>query len=53
MTGSVADRGWGLLRFGLEDARDIRRSHPLVRVPIPAPLNHVPHSIRNPRPSGT
>lgn len=39
--------GWTSLQFRLEDANDLRSSHPVERVSVPAPLNHVPHSIRH------
>jgi hypothetical protein len=36
--------------YGVSASRssiDIRSSHPLERIPLPAPLNHVPHTIRD------
>jgi hypothetical protein len=36
-----------LLRLHLEDVEGVRGGHPLERVPLPTPLNHVPDRIRD------
>ena len=33
--------------MGLENIDNLRSSHPVERVLVPAPLNHVPHPIRH------
>lgn len=43
------DCGWGggMLHLSLEEFDDTRSGHPLERIPLPTPLDHVPHVIRD------